>query len=261
MSISAEYLLRFDDICPTMNWEIWEQIETLLREKDTKPILAVVPDNQDTKLMVDFPCNVFWERVRKWQAWGWTIGLHGYQHRYVTKDAGIIGFNSYSEFAGLTEAEQEAKLRRGIEIFQRENVKPDIWVAPAHSFDRVTVSLLPRFGIKFISDGFAFLPYTEDGMMWMPQQLWQFSPKRSGVWTVCYHHNSWKHDDINTFSRDLEAYRSSLVSLAEVLSKYTPRSRNFKDISLEKLILSRRAYGRLKKQIQILSFPFDLINK
>ncbi|HET8715597.1 MAG TPA: DUF2334 domain-containing protein, partial [Holophagaceae bacterium] len=97
----ARYILRFDDICPTMNWEVWEAIEALLDRHGVKPILAVVPDNQDPKLQVDAPRADFWDRVRGWQAKGYTIALHGYQHRYINRNAGIMGLTHQSEFAGL----------------------------------------------------------------------------------------------------------------------------------------------------------------
>ena len=49
----TKYLLRFDDLCPTMNWKIWSEIEAVLLERRLKPVLAVVPDNQDPGLQVD----------------------------------------------------------------------------------------------------------------------------------------------------------------------------------------------------------------
>ena len=60
------YILRFDDICPTMNWTLWGDIENILVQRALKPILAVVPDNQDPTLQVDAPVENFWERVREW---------------------------------------------------------------------------------------------------------------------------------------------------------------------------------------------------
>src|SRR5437868_6217961 len=96
---NTKYLLRFDDICPTMNWKVWSEIEASLVERSLKPILAVVPDNQDPALKVDRALDNFWERVRRWQARGWTIALHGYQHRYVTQHSGIVTVKKKSEFA------------------------------------------------------------------------------------------------------------------------------------------------------------------
>src|SRR5213594_2026420 len=65
----AQYLLRFDDICPTMNWRVWAEIESVLIQRRLKPILAVVPDNRDPGLQVDTPVADFWERARAWQEW------------------------------------------------------------------------------------------------------------------------------------------------------------------------------------------------
>ena len=62
---STHYLLRFDDICPTMNWTVWRQIEAALIEHQLKPMLAVVPDNQDPTLKVDTAVKDFWEHVRQ----------------------------------------------------------------------------------------------------------------------------------------------------------------------------------------------------
>src|SRR4051812_1074869 len=104
--MSAQFLLRFDDFCPTMNWHVWEQVETILVEAQIKPLIAVVPDNQDAVLDVHPPRATFWQHVRDWQALGWSIGLHGYQHRYVTENPGLMRRNRYSEFAGLDRAVQ-----------------------------------------------------------------------------------------------------------------------------------------------------------
>jgi len=214
----ARYLVRFDDICPTMNWETWAAIENILLELKIQPILAVVPDNQDPHLQVAPARPDFWQQVRRWQSRGWTIGLHGYQHRYVTTDAGIVGLNHYSEFAGLPASEQEAKLQNGLAIFQRERVRAEIWVAPAHAFDPATVAALKKFRLNFISDGFFVFPRIEaDGMLWVPQQLWGFRPLPFGVWTVCYHHNEWTPGDIEKFRQDLRQYKDAITNFSDVV--------------------------------------------
>ena len=123
-----DYLVRFDDVCPTMCWSTWNQIERILIDQDVRPILAVVPDNQDPELDREPADPRFWERVRGWQARGWTIALHGYQHRYVTQSPGLVGLNRYSEFAGLPYAEQHRKLSAGLAIFEREGIQPQLWV-------------------------------------------------------------------------------------------------------------------------------------
>jgi peptidoglycan/xylan/chitin deacetylase (PgdA/CDA1 family) len=214
----ATYLLRFDDLCPTMNWTVWSEIEAILIQHRVKPILAVVPDNRDSTLRVGAPIKGFWERVRQWQERGWTIALHGHQHRYLTRNAGIVATRKKSEFAGLRLAEQEEKLRRAVQIFQQERIMPRVWVAPGNSFDRVTVSLLPKFGIHIICDGYFRIPFVcPRRMIWIPQQLFQFRPAPTGVWTVCYHPNNWTSEGLQTFRQDVARYQPQIASLEDIL--------------------------------------------
>ncbi len=217
--MSARYLLRFDDICPTMNWGIWKLIEQILCQSEISPILAVIPDNQDRALMAAAAIDDFWSEVRKWQARGWTIGLHGYQHLYVTREAGIVGIAKKSEFAGLSEQEQEDKLQRAIGIFRKEGVTPEVWVAPSHSFDRATVTALKRIGIRTISDGLTVSPHIDaDGMLWIPQQLWKFRRRPFGVWTVCLHLNSWAPKDVDRFRDDVQQYSPAIIDVPTVVN-------------------------------------------
>ena len=221
---SAIYLLRFDDLCPTMNWKVWSEIETALGERDIKPILAVVPDNQDPVLRVDAPAEDFWDRVRGWQARGWTIALHGYQHKYVTVHPGIVTPRKKSEFAGVPAAEQEEKLRRGMQIFKHHGIKSHVWIAPSNSFDAATVSLLPQFGISVICDGYFRFPFIcRRGLFWVPHQLFGFRPAPPGVWTVCYHHNQWTPADRRAFLADLDQYGTQISSLDEIAREWAER--------------------------------------
>jgi predicted deacetylase len=226
----AAYLIRFDDICPTMNWQIWGEIEALLLEKNVKPILAVIPENLDPALMVDDPVPDFWERVRRWQSLGWTIALHGYQHKYVNSRKGLMGISPYSEFTGLPREDQEDRLRRGMEVFRQQGIHTEVFVAPAHSFDRTTLSLLPKYGLKVVSDGLSRLPYsTKDGLFWIPQQIWKFSWKCSGVWTVCFHHNIWGKQEMEDFRRSLDRFQGQLTSVQEVTTLYANRPLDWAD--------------------------------
>ena len=218
--MSARYLVRFDDICPTMNWKIWGRIEAILLEHGVKPLLAVVPDNQDPNLVVRGPNPDFWDRVLQLQDWGWTIGMHGYRHVYQTRKIDILGLKAWSEFTGLSHEEQEAKIAKGLEIFQREGIKPSMWVAPGHSFDEITVRALQRHDIDVISDGFFLRPVLYHGSVWIPQQLWHFRPFPRGLWTVCYHHNTFQDKDLTQFEADIRRYINQLVSLDQLLSSH-----------------------------------------
>lgn len=226
----AQYLIRFDDICPTMNWSVWRQVEEILARAEVKPILAVIPDNQDAQLKVCDANSNFWDEVRGWQARGWTIGVHGYQHLYVTREAGLMGINAFSEFSGLAYAEQQSKLRRALDIFERERVVPDIWVAPAHSFDRTTLRALCGLGIRRVSDGFSLYPYVDpSGMVWIPQQLWRFRKMPFGLWTVCFHVNRWTEEDIARFSFEVKEFLGRLTDCPSVVTAYRNRRSNTLD--------------------------------
>lgn len=228
--MKAQYLLRFDDICPTMNWCVWREVEEVLSDSGVRPILAVIPDNQDEKLKVSQPNSRFWDEVRRWQSSGWTIGLHGYQHRYVTHDSGLMGINAYSEFSGLSYDEQRSKLSQALDVLEREGIAPAVWIAPAHSFDVVTLNALCGLGIRHISDGFFLYPCFDSlGMMWVPQQLWRFRKMPFGLWTVCLHVNQWGKAEVARFRSDLHRFAGALTDWPSVISSYAARKPNISD--------------------------------
>ncbi len=242
----GRYLLRFDDFCPTMNWDIWAQVEDILLQFDVKPILSVVPDNQDQTLKVCQAKEKFWDDVRTWQNRGWTIGLHGYQHRYVTQDAGIIGIKGSSEFSGLPYEEQFRKLQLGKQIFERENITPNVWVAPGHSFDETTVKALQALGIRYISDGLNIYPHLDSAnMTWVPQQFWRFRWMPFGVWTVCHHINAWTTNDITKFRSDIQSFRSAIISFTNVVASHAKHRGSWLDRPYAKLYLTALKVRRL----------------
>jgi hypothetical protein len=209
-----------------MNWKTWARIEPVLSAYNIKPILAVVPDNHDQKLMVEPAQLHFWDKVRAWQEKGWSIALHGYQHMYETQDSGLVGLNNYSEFAGLPYEAQRKKLVSALSVFSDHNIRPDAWIAPAHAFDEITVMVLLELGVRVISDGFSYRPVRRLGALWIPQQLWKFQHMYYGVWTVCYHHNNFTEVDLELFEREVERFSSSIVSINDVIHS------NAKDFNL-----------------------------
>ena len=44
-------LIRFDDIAPNMNWVMMDKCERLLNEYNIKPVLGVIPKNEDKDLL------------------------------------------------------------------------------------------------------------------------------------------------------------------------------------------------------------------
>lgn len=246
----GKFLIRFDDICPTMNWTVWNTIESFLCALDISPILAVVPDSRDVALEVDPPNNQFWRKVRNWKERGWSIAVHGHQHCYVNSEAGILGINQRSEFAGLSYDMQRTKLEQSLAIFRKHSVEPKLWVAPAHSFDETTIVVLRELGINIISDG--FFPYPgcgSDHMFWIPQQLWRFYNLPFGVWTVCCHHNKWIEADLQRFRSQLDCYRDRIVTVEHVLEQYFDRRLCWSDKAFAAIWLTTLRTKRFAKAL------------
>ena len=216
--MTASYLLRLDDACHTMDRGMWASIENALDTLGIKPIVAVVPDNRDPDLEIDSHDVHFWSTVRRWRDKGWTIAMHGYQHVLRETDAKmLLPFYRRSEFAGLAYGEQAEKIRASLALFRANGVKPTAWVAPAHCFDETTLRALEEeTEIRLVSDGIARSTFREYGFDWIPQQLWSFVVKKSGIWTVCLHPGSLDADSLARLKDALHAYRERIVSVEEV---------------------------------------------
>lgn len=219
------YLIRLDDACATMPRAVWDCIESTLLDAGLAPLVAVIPDNRDPKMLIDDPDPDFWSRVRGWQARGWAIGLHGLHHVMSPRR----GHNT--EFAGLPAPRQEDLLAAAFGIFSREGVRPDAWMAPNHTFDRTTVRILASRRLMVISDGQALLPYRDSfGVLHVPQQLARFETRAAGVWTVCRHPNGWDSDGLTEFERDVRRFADRVVDLRSVVETYAGRRRDAKDL-------------------------------
>ncbi len=204
--MSAKYIVRFDDACATMDKEKWQRAENICDRFGIKPIVALVPNNKDKNLIRNKFDENFWKKVQKWQKKGWYIALHGYDHVYISNNSGLVPFNNDSEFAGLNYEEQVTKIQNGWKIFQENNIKANIWVAPSHTFDKNTLKALKEHTtIKIISDGIALFPFKRYGFDWIPQQVWRFRKMPFGVWTGCFHPNDMsdkEFDDLEIFMKN-----------------------------------------------------------
>lgn len=230
--MSAKYIIRLDDASEYMDHNKWYPFFQLFERYNIKPIIAVIPYNKDPKMVIKNPDDNFWEKVKLWQTKEYRIGLHGYEHMYKNQNSGIIGINRYSEFAGVPLETQTVMLSRANKKFEDEGIKADIFVAPAHSFDRNTLKALKSAtNIKYISDGFFYNPILKDDLKWIPQQLWEPKNRPKGVWTICYHPET-----------SDKAIIDSLGSFLEKNNKYVvdPFSLNFEIPKFEDILFSLR---------------------
>ncbi len=244
----SKYIIRLDDACPTMNGRNWKRVEKLLNSYDIKPIVAVIPNNKDPKLMIDKVNKEFWREVKRWQDKKWDIALHGFEHRYVTKERSLVPINEYSEFAGLPLDKQKDKIREAINIFKQHNINCNIWVAPAHSFDKNTIKALKdESNIDIISDGIAWSPYYQYDMHWIPQQLWKPREMPFGVWTICYHPDEMKDKDFEILENFLEKNSKKFTSINKLKLNKNPKS--FLEKAFEKIYWKILAIKKRKKKI------------
>jgi predicted deacetylase len=219
--MTARYLVRLDDACPTMNRERWTAVEAMLDELAVKPIVAVVPDNRDPDLVQSPPDPQFWQRVKGWEAKGWSIAMHGLHHLFhdVDRKRLIIPFHDRSEFAGLDYTAQAALIAKSWAVFEAKGVRPSVWVAPGHSFDELTVTALRNeTPIRIISDGLSINHYREEGFTWLPQQMWNPAPQRWGLWTICVHPNMMDEREIGRLRSKLSEpyYCSRLATVPDL---------------------------------------------
>jgi len=86
-------------------------------------------------------------------------------------------------------------------------------------------------------------------MIWIPQQLWNFRHFRSGIWTVCYHVNGMKKEELERICSDLNQYKESIISLDYVLKNTSINSFTVFDYAFSKiwvrLIKLKRILSRL----------------
>lgn len=230
--MTARYLVRLDDACETMDRERWAAVERLLDGLGIRPIVAVVPDNRDPDLMRGPADPAFWDRVRQWQARGWTIAMHGLHHvcHPIDRRQLVVPFHDRSEFAGLGDAAQTELLARSWALFARQGVCPTVWVAPGHAFDRGTVRALKEATpIRVISDGLSMDQFSEAGFTWLPQQLWKPERRRRGLWTICLHPNSMDEAALAALASALSQpfFRERVCSVADL--EFALQGRNFAD--------------------------------
>lgn len=223
----GRYLIRIDDICHTMNWTNWCKVKLILDKLHIKPLIAVVPDNRDSDLIVDFHNSKFWDIIKEVEKNGWTIGVHGYQHRIITSKKGLVPINARSEFAGLNYEIQKMKIIRSLEIFNANRIIPKVFVAPFHSFDINTLRVLKELNIAFISDGYYITPKIKYNVTFIPQQLSRVKIMPYGLWTICYHINNWGQKDITKFEKDMAIIKNKIISFDDIFKYYKVQTKGY----------------------------------
>ena len=188
-----------------------------------RPIVAIVPANEDPSLVRCQTDPGFWQRARAWENDGWMIAMHGYSHSLRPSLGGMVPVNRRSEFVGLPWDEQRRRIHEGGRLLAAQGITPQAWVAPAHGFDRVTLEALKEESpIRVISDSFARRSVGREGFVWIPQQLWHPRHMRNGLWTICLHPNDMDNSGISMLDAFITAHRESFSDPKSVISHAVP---------------------------------------
>ncbi|MCH6266012.1 DUF2334 domain-containing protein [Neobacillus citreus] len=234
------YLIRLDDASEYMDVEKWGKVEKLLEKYHIKPIVGIIPKNQDTDLVNKYKFNpLFWDMAREWQTKGWEIALHGYTHVFCSNSGGINPVNYRSEFADIPLEDQKKKISKGIKIFEKHGLYARVFFAPAHTFDMNTLKALRQVtDIRIISDTIANDIYKYDGFYFIPQQSGKVRKLPFKVTTFCYHPNTMKEQDFITLENFLIKYRHEFGGFTDL--NFKDKSNGFYDKILRSVYFSIR---------------------
>ena len=222
-SLKPALLVRLDDIAENMNWKIMNKCEDLFLKYNIKPILGVVPNNQDPSFL-SFPKEEnFWKKIKDWQNQGWEISMHGYSHIYendtLKKDYFSIG--GKSEFFGKNLNEQTSKIKKGLKIFSEKKIKIRSFFAPNHTYDKNTFLALKKCGITQVIDGYGIKPYSELGIKFIPQLFYKLILLPFGVQCTQIHLNNWDEKNFNDFENFIRKNKNYIVTYDVVLRNYS----------------------------------------
>lgn len=238
-------LIRMDDIAEHMNWALMQKCEKLFNDYDIKPLLGIIPKNQDRDLQKYEKKDSFWDQVRNWQSQGWEISMHGFNHVYDTETykKDFFGYGGKSEFYGHNIENQKSKIKKGLEIFNNEQINIRSFFAPNHTYDLNTFKALKENGINIVIDGYGLLPYEEFNIKFIPQLFYKEKMLPFGIQSTQVHINYMNEDNFNEFRTFIKKNYKKIINFDSALHKinnniFSKCSR----IMIEKTLKAIRSY-------------------
>ena len=233
------YLIRLDDASEYWDKEKWNKMHDILHRYGINPIVAIIPHNEDRKLLKYQKDSGFIDTILNWIAEGWTPALHGYNHVLSSLNGGINPVNKRSEFAGVSMDEQVQKIKKGYSILMSMGIITKIFVAPAHTFDENTLlAIRQNCPIRVISDTIANDVYFDKDLWFIPQQSGQVRKMKSKVVTFCYHPNTTTEEQFDRLEKFLMKYASLFGSFDDIELK--SRQKSMYDKFLSVIYFARR---------------------
>lgn len=270
---------RLDDITPDMKWDNFLKAKAIFDKYNIKPLIGVVPDNRDATLHFEESNTEFWNYVAELQKQGWAVAQHGYQHVYENEEKGLLKINPFSEFAGIDYDKQFTKISNGKKILEDNGVSTDIFMAPGHTYDKNTLLALKECGFKYVTDGYASVPYVWNDICFYPSRNGSCDIL-AGCNTICFHTNVMKNSDFIELEQFIKNHRTDIVDYKEMIECVPAVARTFKIVIAEKknlikfkvkrwigrsLALQRymqvtnKGSGVVKKCLRIVGLPYCVV--
>ena len=217
-------LIRMDDICENMNWELMERCELLFDKYKIKPLLGVIPANKDPELLAYPKKEFFWNKVKNWKSKGWEIAMHGFNHLYTQKSdkKDIFSYGGKSEFYGLDYEKQLDKIELGLSEFEKRQIKIRSFFAPNHIYDQNTLEALKKNNIKIIIDGYGLFPFYKNDLLFIPQLFYKEILLPFGIQSTQLHINYWNNNDFEKFENFINNNHRKIVNLDYILTITNP---------------------------------------
>ena len=251
ISNNTGILIRIDDVCENMNWNLMSKLESLFDNYSIKPVLGVIPNNRDEDFL-SFPRNDnFWDQVRKWQDKGWEIVQHGDTHIYdrlCSKKSDYFEYGGGSEFFGHPLDVQEKRIKNGLEKFKREKINIRSFFAPNQTYDENTFIALKNCGINEVIDGYGLMPYTEKNVKFIPQLFEKVVLLPFGIQSTKLHLHVWDENDYKKFENFIKINSKKIITYDQALNKINNSIRYFmsKILKLKRMRLDKVSGYKIK---------------
>ena len=220
----TKLLIRIDDVAENMKWNYMDKCEKLFDKLNIKPLVGIIPLNEDPEFN-KYPKNKnFWSRVEDWQKKGWEITMHGCNHLYTQKSDknDIFNYGGDSEFYGLNYSMQFKKIKTGLDEFKKRNIYVRSFFAPNHIYDQNTLKALKSSEIKIIIDGYGLFPFYKNEILFIPQLFYKEIILPFGIQSTQIHLNQWDDEHFAKFKNFIMKKNEKITDLNYILSIKQP---------------------------------------